>query len=104
MTTAIASAPSVNHGRFAEKHHDLVVKDIEDEAEETSEGDGAQKKKKKTTESAQEKKKRKRKERKEKKRVEKKRRTELEVEEWNGIDDGDEMEEMDEGTSPIFPY
>jgi hypothetical protein len=102
MTTAIASTPSADHGQFAKKHHDLVVKDIEDEAEESSEGDSAQKRKKKTTEFAQEKKKRK--ERKEKKRVEKKRRTELEVEEWNGIDDGDEMEEMDEGTFPIFPY
>jgi hypothetical protein len=56
MTTAIASSPSADHGRFTEKHHDLVVKDIKDEAEGTSEDNGAKKGKKKTTESVQEKK------------------------------------------------
>jgi hypothetical protein len=74
-------APSADHGQFAEKHHNLVVKDIKSEVEKLSENDGANNRKKKTTESVQEKKKRKWKERKEKKRAEKKRRTELETEE-----------------------
>jgi hypothetical protein len=66
------------------------------------EDDRAKNRKKKTTESMQEKKKRKRKEQKEKKRVEKKRQMELEAEKWNGIDEGDEVEEMDESTSSNF--
>jgi 3-hydroxyacyl-CoA dehydrogenase len=102
MTIAIASAPSADYSQFAKKHYNLVVKDIESEAEESSENDGANNGKKKMAESVQEKKKRKRKEQKEKKRAEKKRQTELETEEWNGVDGSEDVKEMDEGMSSNF--